>query len=88
VDDDRRQQAVSASEGKYGPTSVAKPVDPDDLVGAAEIAERLGILRQSVHQLRRRGTDDFPPPVAELKQGHLWSWAAVETWARSTGRLT
>lgn len=64
-----------------------EPLDPGDLVGAAEVAERLGVLRQSVHQLRRRGTDGFPAPVLELRQGHLWQWSEVEAWARATGRL-
>lgn len=62
------------------------PMDPDDLVGAAEIAARLGILRQSVHQLRRRH-DSFPKPVAELEMGLVWSWPDVEAWARANGRL-
>ncbi len=61
-------------------------VDPRDLVGAAEIAERLGIVRQSVHQLRRRHAD-FPEPVAVLAQAMVWSWPEIEAWARATGRL-
>jgi hypothetical protein len=56
-----------------------------DIVGTAEIAERLG-LRQSetVHSWRRR-YDDFPEPIAQLSQGFLWSWPDVERWARRTG---
>lgn len=61
-------------------------VDARDLVGAAEIAERLGIVRQSVHQLRRRHPD-FPEPIAKLKQTHVWAWSEVEEWAKQTGRL-
>ena len=59
----------------------------DQLVGAAEIAERLGSKRTSfVHDLRRRHPD-FPEPVAELSAGLVWAWPDVEAWARATGRL-
>jgi hypothetical protein len=58
-----------------------------DLVGAAEIAERLGGLDKSaVHQWRRRYAD-FPQPVTQLEQALVWSWPDVERWARATGRL-
>ena len=59
----------------------------DQLVGAAEIAARLGSKRTSlVHDLRRRHPD-FPTPVAELKAGLVWAWPDVEAWARATGRI-
>lgn len=59
----------------------------DDLVGAAEIAARLGLSSQRVvHQLRRRHPD-FPQPVAELTQALVWAWSDVERWALATGRL-
>jgi predicted DNA-binding transcriptional regulator AlpA len=61
-------------------------VDVDDLVGATEIGQRLGIDRRSVHQLRRRHTD-FPEPVAQLESALVWVWPDVVQWARSTGRL-
>ena len=58
-----------------------------DLVGAAEIAERLGSSRTVyVHDLRRRHPD-FPEPVATLSAGMVWAWPDVEAWARKTGRL-
>ena len=66
---------------------VADPVDPDQLVGATEIAERLGVDRKTVSQWRQRGTDGFPAPVATLRQANVWAWPDVEAWARSTGRL-
>lgn len=57
------------------------------LVGAAEIAERLGAGRTSVvHDWRRRHAD-FPNPVASLSMGHVWFWPDVEQWAKTTGRL-
>ncbi len=58
-----------------------------DLVGAMEIARRLGASRpQTVYAWRRRHPD-FPRPVAELSIGLVWAWTDVEEWARQTGRL-
>jgi Putative ATPase subunit of terminase (gpP-like) len=62
-------------------------LDVDELVGATEIAERLGIsFSQSVHSWRRR-YPNFAKPVVELKQGLVWYWPDVERWATETGRL-
>lgn len=59
----------------------------DQLVGAAEIAERLHARHASlVHDWRHR-YPDFPQPVAKLKAAHVWAWLDVEAWARRTGRL-
>ena len=59
----------------------------DELVGAAEIAERLDLAQvQTVHNWRRRHAD-FPEPVARLKQAMIWAWPDVEKWATRTGRL-
>lgn len=64
-----------------------RKVDMDDLVSASEIARRLGSERTSyVHDLRRRH-EDFPKPVRKLGSSWVWSWAAVEKWAKKTGRL-
>lgn len=64
-----------------------RKVNVDDLVGAAEIADRLRLSHvQSVHTLRKRYAD-FPEPVAQLRQAMVWSWPDIEKWARSTGRL-
>lgn len=66
---------------------MGRKVDVNDLVGAAEIAERLGLSHvQTVHTLRRRHRD-FPEPVVSLKRAHVWSWTDVEAWAAATGRL-
>lgn len=57
-----------------------------DLVGTAEIAERLGMKRpQVVHDWRRRHAD-FPAPVTMISGVHVWLWPDVERWARDTGR--
>lgn len=59
----------------------------DQLVGTAEIAERLGVKRhQVVHDWRRR-YPEFPEPVAQLRRTLIWNWPDVERWARATGRL-
>ena len=68
--------------------SVGRRVGVGNLVGTAEIAERLGLAYpETVHSWRRR-YPDFPQPVAELRQGLIWNWPDVERWARRTGRLT
>jgi prophage regulatory protein len=54
-------------------------------VGAAEIAELLGVSRQRVDQLTRR--PDFPLPIAELVSGRVWVRVVVERWAMLTGRI-
>lgn len=65
-----------------------KKVDVDDLVGAHEIAKRLGVTRpQVVHEWRRRHPD-FPEPIATLKTALIWDWRDVHAWALSTGRET
>jgi hypothetical protein len=59
-----------------------------DLVGAAEIAERLGWSHpQNVHTIRKRHAD-FPEPVAKLRTALVWAWPDVEAWAKATGRLS
>jgi hypothetical protein len=68
-------------------TTDRKRVDVTELVGAAEIASRLGVARpQVVHEWRRRHAD-FPDPVAQLRQALVWAWGDVEQWAKRTGRL-
>lgn len=57
----------------------------DDLVGAKEIADRLGVSSSVVHDWRRRH-QAFPEPVTQLSMGLVWSWLEVQRWAKSTGR--
>jgi predicted DNA-binding transcriptional regulator AlpA len=57
-----------------------------DIVGAKDIAQRLGLAHpQSVSGLRRRH-DDFPPPIAGLGKALVWAWPDVEAWALRSGR--
>jgi predicted DNA-binding transcriptional regulator AlpA len=67
--------------------TVGRKVDVEELVGASEIASRLGYKRTVyVHDLRRR-YPEFPRPVADLTAGLVWVWADVEAWGRATGRI-
>jgi hypothetical protein len=62
-------------------------VEIAELVGAVEIAERLGVARpQVVHDWRRRHPE-FPKPIAVISRVGIWYWPDVERWARATGRL-
>jgi hypothetical protein len=66
---------------------VGRKIDVNDLVGAEEIAQRLGLAHvQSVHTLRHRHPD-FPTPVKKLQRTMIWLWPDIERWARKTGRL-
>lgn len=66
---------------------MGRRLDADHLVGAAEIASRLGAKRHNVVHDWRRRYPDFPEPVANLRQAMVWYWPDVERWAKATGRL-
>jgi len=66
---------------------VVRRYTADELVGAKEIADRLGVGTSIVHDWRRRH-DRFPPPIARLSMGFVWAWSDVESWARATRRLS
>lgn len=58
-------------------------VEPEDLVTAADIAERTGRSRESVRLLiaGERGPGGFPSPVSHLKsRGRIWRWSDVTRW--------
>lgn len=48
------------------------------LMGAAEIADYLGVSRQRVQQLATRA--DFPAPADTLSMGKVWYREDVEKW--------
>jgi predicted DNA-binding transcriptional regulator AlpA len=59
------------------------------LMGAAEIAQRLGVNRTRVNQLLK-GDPTFPKPYVTLAAGHVWKTGDVEAWIatyRPAGRL-
>lgn len=66
---------------------VGRKLDVDKLVGATEIASRLGVARPQVIYSWRRRHPDFPGPALELSIGLVWYWPEVERWAKATGRL-
>lgn len=57
-------------------------VEPDELVSAADIAERVGRSRQSVSSLISggRGPGHWPRPVAGNVRSPLWRWSDVAAW--------
>ena len=52
------------------------------MVTAAEIAERVGRTRQSIHQLATgvRGRGGFPDPINPGSRHQLWVWPEVAEW--------
>jgi hypothetical protein len=62
--------------------------EPDALVTAAEIADRLNVSKEYVRLLANgeRGGGAFPPPVSHLRtRNRLWRWADIAAWSgRST----
>lgn len=57
-------------------------VEPDELVSAADIAERTGRSRQSISTLiaGSRGPGSWPRPVAGNVRSPLWRWSDVAVW--------
>jgi hypothetical protein len=64
-----------------------RKVDPDEIVGTQEIADRLGVTGSSVVHDWIRRYPDFPEPIAYVGRQRLWNWPDVEAWAKRTGRL-
>ncbi len=56
-----------------------------EVLGVTEVAALLGISRQRVDQLTHSDSD-FPTAVVTLGRGRLWEKAAIEKWARESGR--
>ena len=62
---------------------VVPQVNTDDLVGAAEVAELLGLSHASSVSTYVKRYPDFPPPVLELPRSRvrLWLRSEIEIWA-------
>jgi hypothetical protein len=64
-------------------------VDP---VGISEIAERLGVSRQHVANMRfesrkgRGGPHPFPPEAVVVSNTPIWPEAVIAGWAAASGR--
>lgn len=56
-----------------------------ELVSITEIADRLGVQKNTVDQWRWRKL--FPAADFDLGVGPIWRWETVRSWAESTGRL-
>jgi hypothetical protein len=54
-------------------------------VGAAEIADRLGVKPQTVHTWRQRNL--MPEPRWSVSGQPAWEWSEIQEWAKRTGRL-
>ncbi len=62
-----------------------KHIDVDDIAGLAEIADELGVTRQSVSNWASgRARIDFPKPFKRLRATPLWSLTGVLTWHQTT----
>jgi predicted DNA-binding transcriptional regulator AlpA len=58
-------------------------VAPEDLAGLAEIAEMLGVTKQTALKYMRRA--DFPEPLGQVAAaGSVWLRRDVERWAKQT----
>lgn len=59
-----------------------------NLLGATDLADRLGFeFPQSIHNLRRRHPS-FPAPCATINgTQQVWDWPEVEAWAIANGRM-
>lgn len=57
---------------------------PGQLVSRRELELLIDRSRAQVGRLLESAT--FPPPVADLASGRIWSLSAVESWAAATGR--
>lgn len=55
-----------------------------ELVLQPDIARRLGLTRQRVHQLAQE--TGFPVPVGRLGRSHVWDWSIIEAWAHQRER--
>lgn len=59
----------------------AEPCDP---VGSDDIADRLGVKRQTVAMWRYRSL--LPAPKWTVSGRPCWNWPDVLAWAKETGR--
>ncbi len=55
---------------------------PTDVVGEREIASRLSVQPQTVHQWRQRG--QLPEPDWTVSGQPAWDWDRLCHWARET----
>lgn len=78
---DRAGADGEVSEAKV---SVDRGDDREELLSGSDIARRLGITRQRVHQLSLRGR--FPRPLVAFGTVTVWRWGDISDWAAVQGR--
>lgn len=54
-----------------------------DLVGPIEMADRLGVQRDTVHKWRYRRV--LPEPLMTLSGTPIWEWETIWQWAEDRG---
>lgn len=65
---------------------MAKPKDCEcEPVGTLDIADRLGVKKETVAMWRYRGL--MPEPQWSVSKQPAWNWPDIEQWAKETGRL-
>ena len=78
--------SLEVTEDRY--VDLQLETEPERYVGAAEVAEFLGVSKQRVSELRSAGR--MPAPVAELRSGPVWAVSSlqrfVDSWDRRPGR--
>jgi hypothetical protein len=57
----------------------------DEIVGQKEIADRLHVAPNTVHQWVKRGL--LPLVEGTVGGDPAWHWSTIESWARETGRM-
>ncbi len=66
---------------------LSQPTYPP-MLGVAEVAEKLGVSKQRVFELREAAR--LPEPITELRAGPVWPEPAIDrwldTWERKPGR--
>lgn len=79
---DLRNAIVTALSAVQAAGGTPVRVGPDDLVWAAEIAERIGKTREYVRLLiaGQRGPGNWPLPVVPTARNPLWRWSDVAAW--------
>ena len=65
-----------------------RPVKPSDCdpVGSDDVAQRLGVKRNTVSMWRHRGV--FLEPTWTVSGRPAWNWPDVLDWAKRTGRAS
>ncbi len=63
-------------------------VRTEDLIGASEVAQLLGLSHHNSVTTYLRRYADFPRPVVDLSESRvrLWLRPEIVAWARETGR--